>query len=285
MHSDSGRGLPDQKKRMKKFALFAVFIFIFVIMSVARIKAQALTFDRAYQDYQFNLTAYDNAYSDYQDSVNAYKDNQTLALKETARQKTLSMLRDRDKLMAVYLTMLRTGILEQSGLSGDDKNNIFSKIDPEVTFYLNHQTQYNDGDNTDTLFSKSSQSENQYKDKTSLIVQEALYDISLGQVEGLRLEHESVYSTLKSIIDDGVAKGTLKLDPFNRWLTDIDATDQKLRQNESTSKTQIAQVYSQSYSILGGYNTAIETLTDSIIPLGQYNEFLTEVLNYIKSHE
>ena len=269
---------------MQKTA-FTIFSFLALLILVPRVSAQALTFDRAYQDYQYNLTVYGQAYSDYQDAKNAYLANQTLALKETARQKLYTMLVDRDHLMVVYLTALRTKIVELPGLSVDDKNNIFGKIDPEVGFYSNHEKNYKSDESLDQLFSDGSQSQSQYKNTTSSIVLEALFDISLGQEEGLRIAHEEIYSTLKSIIDKGVAAGTLKLDPFNRWIADIDATDSTLKDNESAARTQIQQIYNQNYSFTGGYDAAIETLGSSIKPLSQLNEFLTEVLNYIKSNQ
>lgn len=255
----------------------------FVLSTSAQ--AQTLTFDRAYQDYQYNLTLYGQAYSDYQDTKNAYLANQTLSLKEDARKKTFAMLVARDQLMVVYLTALRTKISELSGLSTDDKNAIFGKIDSEVNFYTNHKTSYQTNDDLPTLFNASGQSQNQYKDKSSLIVNEALFDISLGQVSGIRQNQEQIYSTLKSVINEGVAAGKLTLDPFNHWFTDIDATDTTLKQNEDTAKSQIQKIYTQSYSYQGGYSTSVNTLTSSVKSLSQLNEFLTEVVNYIKNQQ
>src|SRR5512146_2310835 len=122
---DSRSGL-----QMKKLALAGIIFAFFGFLFVKGVRAQTLTFDRAYQDYQFNLTIYNTAYSDYQNAKTAYQENPTLALKETARQKTYTMLVDRDQLMVVYLTALRAKIAELSGLPTDDKNKIFGKIDP-----------------------------------------------------------------------------------------------------------------------------------------------------------
>lgn len=269
---------------MKKTALIAIFFAALVFTVVPLVRAQTLTSDRAYQDYQYNLTVYDQAYSDFQDAKNAYLANpNSLALKDDARIKLYQMLMDRDQLMVVYLTALRTKITELPGLSNDDKNSIFGKIDPEVNFYANHKLVYKRDESLDQLFSDNGQSQAQYKNTTSLVVQESLFDISLGQVEGLRIAHEQIYSTLKSVIDAGVAAGTLKIDPFNRWLTDIDATDVTLKQNESSAKTQIAQIYSQNYTFQGGYDTAIQTLSSSINPLLQFNEFFNGSLKLHQS--
>lgn len=278
-------GLIPAPASMKKLALFLAVLGIFSYVFCSKVFGQILTFDRAYQDYQYNLTVYNQAFQDFEDAKNAYLANQTLALKETARQKTYTMLVDRDTLMAVYLTAVRTKISELTGLSSDEKNNIFGKIDPEVIFYTNHKSSYGSGDSLDQLFATSSQSQNQYTTKTNLVVQEALFDISLGQLAGLRINHEQIFTFLNSMIDSGVAAGKLTRDPFSRWLTDIDATDQTLKQNEATAMTQIAQIYSQSYGLGGGYDAAITTLSQNVTGLNQYNEFLSEVLNYILSHE
>lgn len=249
------------------------------------VRAQSLTFDRAYQDYQYNLTLYGQAYTDYQDAKNAYLANQTLSLKEEARKKTYTMLGTRDLLMSVYLTALRTKISELSSLKEEDRSSILGKLDEEVHFYTFHKDRLQADWDLPTLFANSSQSENQYKDKTSLIVNEALFDISLGQITGIRQAQEKIYSDLKNVINNGVAAGKLRQDPFNHWLTDIDSTDVTLKQNEDTARNQIQQMYAQTYTYQGGYTTSVNTLTSSIKPLSQMNEFLTEVVNYIKNQQ
>lgn len=270
---------------MKKKLLTSLIVLGALFMFISNPKAQTLTFDRAYSDYQYNLTLYQQAYSDFQDAKNAYQINQTLALKETARQKLLAMLESRDQLMVVYLTALRTRISESTGLTNDEKDAIFVKIDAEVKFYANHKTRYGSDNDTSTLFNGNAESETQYKNTTQPIVQESLFDISLGDIVGIRTKQERVYSNLKNMIDKGVAAGTLTRDPFNNWLSDIDATDQTLISNENTAKNQIQKIYTQNYSYQGGYQYAINTLTSSVQPLTQYNEFLNEVLNYIKSKQ
>jgi hypothetical protein len=273
---------------MKKAALIIVYAIVLSTLYFllnTKVHAQALTFERAYRDYQFNLSAYDQAYSDYKDAKNAYLANQTLPLKDEASRKTFTMLVARDQMMVVYLTALRTKISELPGLSSDDKNGIFGKIDAEVNFYTNHKSGYGVNDGLDTLFSKSAQSESQFKDTTSLIVSESLFDISLGQEEGIRITQEQIYDNLKTIINEGVSAGKLTIDPFNHWFTDIDATDTLLKDKEGTSKTQIQTIYSQTYTYAGGYNQAIATLTSSQKSLSQLNEFLTQVVNYIKNQQ
>lgn len=254
-------------------------------LSFKLVRAQELSSERAYQDYQYNLTQYNQAYSDYQDAKNSFLLNQTLSLKEEARQKTLAMLMARDQLMIVYLTALRTKIVESPGLSSDDKGAIFTKIDSEVSWYQNHKTNYKDGDSLDDLFAKNDEAKNRYKTNTSLVTGETIFDISLGAEMGARTDQENIYNKLKSIIDDGVTSGKLTRSPFNHWLTDIDATIQTLKQNEDMARKAVQKIFSQSYFSTGSFTTSMDILNSSIKPLLQFNQFLTEVLNYIKNQQ
>lgn len=277
--SDSRSGL----QFMKKSTLFIVLTIVAGLLFVKTAQAQTFDFNKAYQDYQYIKTVYDQSYSDYQDARNAYQRNPTLSLKEEARKKTLTLLINRDQLLSTYLTALRTKIQEDTGLSDDDKNNIFGKIDAEVLWYNNDKSKYNTNDSLETLFGRSSESASRYKTNTILTIDESLIDIGLGEETSLRLNHEQTYSTIKSIIDAGVASGKLSMNPFNHWLSDIDTTDQLLKQNEAAVKTQVQKIYSQSYSPQGSYEGSVNLLLGGIKPLSQLNEFLREIISFLKN--
>ncbi|QQG41927.1 MAG: hypothetical protein HYV90_01280 [Candidatus Woesebacteria bacterium] len=270
---------------MKKAVLTTLVLGSLYLVLSTSIHAQTFDFNKAYQDHLYNLTLYNQAYSDYQDAKNSYLANKTLSLKEDARQKTLNMLRSRDQMMTVYMQMLKQKIVEDKGLSGEDKNNIFVKIDSEVDWYKSDKEKYNSNDSLETLFSRSDEARARYKANTLLTIDEALVDIGLGEEIALRNEHEAVYSTLKTAIDAGVATGKLTRNPFNHWLTDIDATDSMLKQNESDVRTRIQKIYNQSYSPQGSFEASIEILGLGVPQLSQFNKFLTEVLNYIKNQQ
>jgi hypothetical protein len=249
------------------------------------VHAQVFDFNKAYQDYQYSLSIYQNAYSAYQDSKDFYLKNPTLTLKEDARQKTLAMLKDRDQLSAVYLTMLRMKIVETQGLSEDDKNAIFGKIDPEVKWYQDHDKSYRDGDPLEDLFTKSDESESHYKTTTLPILYESLFDISLGTQVGMQNNMTVIYSSLKEIVGTRVTSGNLDMNPFNRWFTDIDTLITTLNQNRDAAKTQIVKIYGQYYSIVGAYNTSTDILASSQKSLTQLNGFLNEVLISLKNQQ
>ena len=260
---------------MRKSALLvASIVFLF---TATFIQAQEFNFNKAYQDYQFSLTAYDQAFSGYRASRDSYLKNPTLNLKEDARKNTLAMLKSRDQLYIVYLTVLRMKIVELKGLTGDEKGAMYTKIDSEVDRYKSHIESYGDGDSLDDLFNKSNESESRYKSHTSRIIYEALFTISLGEEVGLRQDHEAIYTELKSSITNP--------DPFSRWFNDIENIIKVLKLNEEEGKTQIQKIYSQSYSTSSSYATAIEALTASLKPLSQFNEFLIEVTTAINNQK
>ena len=262
-----------------------VFLILLTLIFPQKIVAQSLPYERAYQDYQYNRSIYDQSYSEYQNAKNAYLANQTLRLKDEAKQKTITMLRNRDQLMVVYLTALRSNISELPGLDGPTRDIIYTKLDSEVAWYANHKTNYKDDDSVENLFVKSDEAKEKYKKSTLLTIDEALFDITLGKQKTLRQEHEQVYAKLRGLIDSGVAAGKLTLNPFSHWLTDIDTNIQLLKANEAKGAIQIQQIYSQTYSPEGAYDTAVVTLSLSMKPLEQLNQFLTEISVYLKSQQ
>lgn len=254
---------------MKK-GLLAILVLV-IIIGLCPKKSFAQTFDanKAYQDYQYSLDVYNQANTTFENAKDFHLKNKTLTLKEDARKKLLTMLRDRDQLESVYLTALRIKMLETNSSVGN--------IESEIEWYKNHMNNYKDSDPTEDLFNKNSEVESRYKTNTSPIIYEALFTISLGEEMGLREQHEAIYTQLKALI-----KNT---DFFDRWFTDIDSTVQTLKQNEELAKTQIQKMYGQNEPNLGSYNTAIEILDSSIKPLNQLNNFLTEVKTSIKNQQ
>ena len=174
-------------------------------------------------------------------------------------------------------------IVDSTGFDDTKKGAIFSKIDPEVAWYQTHIKNYLDSDELTDLFNKSDESKSRYSTNTTPIINEGLFDIGLSQEIGLRVAHQAIYSDLKNYINQQVAAGTLKMDPFNRWLNDTDAVLTQLQSNETAAATNIQKIYSQSYSVSSTYDDSIQILTSSINPLNQLNNYLTEMLTTIQN--
>jgi hypothetical protein len=260
---------------MKKTALTIAFlIFLFLAPSA---HAQEFDFAKAYQDYIFTQTVYDQSYSTYEEAKNSYLKNPTLTLKEDARIKTLVMLRARDELYRVYLSALRMKLFEA-------KSPVSTRLDDEIAWYLTHKDTYKDSDPLEDLFNKSKESESRYKSDTSPIAHDSLFSVSFGELMNIKTQHEGVYKSLKNSIDLGVGAGILKLDPFNRWFTDIENVLKELDTINTNSKAKIAKIFDKSgVTTTGVYNSAISSLTPAISKSLELNSFLTELLNTINS--
>jgi hypothetical protein len=267
---------------MKKTALTILFVLVF-LFSASVAKAQTFDAAKAYSDYQYQLSIYQQNYSEFQDAKTFYLGNSTLQLKEVARQKTIKMLKSRDNLMSVYLTALRMQILETKGFDDSQKNVVFGRIDSEVDWYKNHISVYLDSDQLVDLFNKSDESKSRYKTNTLPIIDESLFDIGQSQEIGLRLSHQEIYSNLKNFINEQVALGKLRIDPFNRWFNDIEAVSELLKKNEASGTEKIQTIYTHNYGVESTYDDATKILTSSVEPITQLNNYLTEMLASIQN--
>lgn len=276
------KGLEYNYIDMKKTALIILLVSVF-LFAVPKAKAQTFDAAKAYSDYQYQLSIYQQDYSGFQDAKTFYQGNPTLQLKEVARQKTIKMLKDRDNLMSVYLTALRMQILETKGFDDNRKNEVFGRIDSEVDWYKNHISVYLDSDQLVDLFNKSDESKSRYETNTLPIIDESLFDIGQSQEIGLRLSHQEIYSNLKNFINEQVALGKLRIDPFNRWFNDIEAVSELLKKNEAEGTAKIQTIYAHNYGIGSIYDDSTEILTASVEPITQLNNYLTEMLASIQN--
>ncbi len=270
---------------MKKTALAIIFsLIILASIGINRLNAQDFNFDKAYQDYIFTQSRYSESFSAYTKARDTYEKNQTLTLKEDARIKTLEMLRMRDELLKVYLTALRIKLVEVGGLTQTEKETQFERIDSEVIWYKDHKEQYKDTDPLEILFSKSKNTQDRYKLDTERKIYDALFSASLGEVINLRLKHEEVYSGIRKEIDSKVTEGKVRIDPFNRWFTDIEGVIEQLKGQEDKAKKQILKIYTE------GNNNPASVFKTSIVPfetsrtlLSTLNGFLEELLTAFNS--
>lgn len=267
---DSRSGLP-----VKKSVLLAT-LFAFLIFTPAAL-GQEFDFAKAYQDYIYAQTVYDQAYSDYDKAKNNYLKNSTLTLKEEARKKTYTMLTFRDELFRVYLTSVRMKLIET-------KVAVDMRLDDEIAWYQSHKAAYKSDDPLADLLNKSKESESRFKSHTSPIAYESLFNLSFGEIGNIRTSYEGIYKSLKNSIDLGVSGGVLKLDPFNRWFTDIENALKELDTINGKSKTRIAKMYdSSTMEPKNAFSGAVNELALAITKLTELNGFLTELLNSINA--
>lgn len=283
MHQfDSGRGLSNNMP--KKTAIFIASLILFFALDTKSAFAQDFNFDKAYQDYIFTQSQYQNAHSAYEEAKEAYLKNSTLTLKEEARKKTRLMLIARDELERVYLTALRMKIFETKGVESGQKNTILASLDSEIAWYKDHLAAYPDGEPLESLFTKSTEAETHYKETTLPLIYNSLFQISVGQLAGLRMDHEETYKSVRDFIQIQVDSGTMRIDPFNRWFNDIQTTVTTLSDNEAKAITQVTKLNTEgNFSPSGTFKSGIDKLSTSQNLLLQLNGFLLELITAVRS--
>jgi hypothetical protein len=238
----------------------------------------SFTAQKSFDDYKYQQSLYENSRDGYIEAKTFYKKNPTLQLQEEARLKTLEMLKNRDQITIVYLTALRMQIVESTGFTAEEKGAIYSKLDPEVAWYQTHLETYTDGDDLNTLFTRSDECKSRYQSNTRYVVYESLFDISLSSAIGLRMDHQVVYADLKNFVNDQVSTGKVTLDPFNRWLNATDAVLNALNQNELAAQKKMQSAFTQNLPINTVYNSAVSIMKNLVTLQAQLNNYLSELL-------
>lgn len=268
----------------KKIAIFIASFILFFALGQKTILAQDFNFDKAYQDYIFTQSQYQNAHSAYTDAKETYLKNPTLTLKEEARKKTRLMLIARDELERVYLTALRMKIFETKGVESGQKNTTLASLDSEVAWYKDHLAAYPDGEPLESLFTKSTEVETHYKTTTLPLIYNSLFQISLGQLAGFRMDQEDIYKSVRDFIQTQVDSGTMRIDPFNRWFNDIQTTVTTLKDNETKAATQVTKLNTEgNFSPSGTFKSGVGKLSTSQNLILQLNGFLLELITAVRT--
>jgi len=265
-----------------------LFLFLFLLLGtrycvLSTIHAQDFTFEKAYQDYIFTQSQYQERLVDFQKAKDNYQKNQTLNLKETARQELYKLLMSREDLLRVYLIATRMKVLENKGLSNEEKQVQIKKIDTEIEWINTHKTKYQESDTVEDLTNKSKETESRYKTNTSISIYESLFYITYGELFDNKKSNLNVYSNLKKYIEKNVVENKFRIDPFNRWFGDIENAEKEITTNEIKAMEKIKKLYTENYNNpANNFNTTIAILEENLNKLGQLNNFVFELLNTIR---
>lgn len=244
--------------------------------------AQDFTFTKSREDYIFTEDNYRKDLSDFNLKRDSYNKNPTLSNKEILRITTYKFIESRNKLVKSYLTMLRIKTLESNGIDKSKKEEIYTKIDPEVGWYESRKNSYNTADNLEDLINKSRDEDTRFKSISLPIIYFSLAHISLGEVKGLRFKHVKIYDNLKNESQELIKLGRADSGLFDRWFKDIDQELNNITAIESNSLQEIEKIFgNDEYNRDRGYNNAIEKLDPVRFNLLKLNEFIKELENVI----
>lgn len=280
----------------------ALFIFLFLLISllsrnviVSSTKAQdsaaidpSFDYDRAYQDYVYMGNVYRKAYDDYEIARNQYLKFETLTSRAKAQEKTYGMLKARDDVLGAYLTAIRMRLVEAIGLVEDERAAMYSQIDPEVAWYIEHRNNYKSTDTLDDLVRKSDEASDHYKytevviyQTLSLVYTGKIYDLH-NKTSGIVTELEAKVAEIKEddIDDGGISERRIYL--IERWIEEM-----KDRMSNTIEKLEIGKSYYGSKSKIkegiAKYRSAGKRIEEGRLLLLEANSFSKEIVREIKT--
>lgn len=251
---------------------------------VGNIFAEDFTFTKAREDYVFSGDTYNQDLNDFNLKRDSYRKNSTLSLKEELRLSLYKFIGTRNSYIKNYLTMLRLKILESNGIENGQKEELYSKLDPEVVWFGSRMNSYKNSDNLEDIINKSKEEDNKFKTDTTPVIYFSLAHISLGEVRSIKADHIKIYNNLKNESTELIKLGRADANLFDRWFKDIDQELNDISSIESAVKLQIDKIFgTDDFARNSSYKKAIEELDPAKVDLLKLNGFIKELENVINN--
>jgi len=240
--------------------------------------AEDLTPQKAFDDYVFAQDNYRSSLNALNLKKDSYQKNPTLSLKEEARLTLYDFLNKRNDYKRTYLTLIRTRIVETSGLTKDEKEAVYTKIDPEVIWYEGRKNELKTSDSLEDLLKKSDAEDLKYSAETLPVIYFSLSHVSLSSAVELKNSHIQIYNKLKTEANELVKLGRADSSLFDRWFKDIDAELAKITDVEAATRVEIQKIFTvENYSINKSYEKVVSVLSPIKSNLLQLNNFISEL--------
>jgi len=259
--------------------------FSFWQLNPQNVSAQDFTFQKAREDYVFSEDSYRKDLSDYNLKRASYQKNPTLSLKEEFRLSSYTfVVISRNNLVKNYLTMIRMKIVESQGLSNDQKNTLFDKVDPEVAWYTTRKDSYNPNDTIEDIFKKAGDEDLKFETEALPVIYTTLAYSSLGDAISIKNKHLTMYEKLKKEAEELVSLGRADSSLFERWFKDIEREKELISEVEKKTLTEIEKVLGEDkYQRQSAYENAMEAIDPIKSNLFRLNGFIMELENTIQT--
>lgn len=240
--------------------------------------AQDFNFSKAKDDFVFVYDNYKEALYDFNLKKDSYNKNKTLSLKEEFRISTFKFINNRNTLIKSYLTMIRMKALESKGISESDKQNVYSKIDPEVEWYTKRTESYNTNDTLEDLISKSKEEDNKYQKDTDAVIRYSILHIGLGDIIDIKDNHQQIYNSLNQESKNLVSLGRANEELFTRWFNETENEINITNDLINKTKSQIETIFSEDvFKKDKSYQDAQKNLEGMKVNLLKLNNFIFEL--------
>lgn len=245
--------------------------------------AQSFDFNKAYADYVFNLDVYQKAHAEYVLARGQYLASKTVAAQQKAIDVTKTMLESRDMATSTYLTALRMRIKENTGLSDNDKNNLYAMIDPDVVWYADHKTRVASVESLNDLVSDSNEARDYYQKTTEPNVYKILTYNAVGKLTIFETIDKNAITDLDSKIVEIKGNGDKKTDTIDRAMLDSQNSLERALEKDTAALNVINDPKNASRDPNSTYNSAQDILSQSLGYIKSANNILIEVVRNIKT--
>lgn len=256
-----------------------------IVFSGRSVKAEDFDYQTAYKDYQYNYNLYNKLHDEYKLARASYMQYGTLLSEEEAKKATLAMLQARDETIKTYLTALRMRVKESGGLGDSEKESLFRRIDPEVSYFEDHKDKLASVGSLEDFVEDSDEAKERFSDSTEIVFYTSLTNIAIGNTAYERKQIEEIIASLKSKISDIKLAGDKDVSVFDRFFVEIDNKLQRSREKEDGAKDIIGES-EKSYKKddkVGYYNDAIGSVQGSYLYLKEIVSYLKEIIRIIKT--
>ena len=127
---------------MKKILLGLFISILFFSFSASKTLGEEVSvfnFEKAYEDYLYNLNLYRDSYHEFATAKEQYASYKTLTSKTLLLEQTINMLQKRDEALKTYLTALRLNLAETTGILNYEQNLLYLELDNQIAWLNNHK--------------------------------------------------------------------------------------------------------------------------------------------------
>ena len=270
------------KHWLPKFIIFSSFLLIASCLLLQKTFAQEFNFNRAYNDYLFNYNQYRQSYSEYVAVRESYLTYKTLTSKNLALEKTSKMLKDEDEVIRTYLTVLRMKLAETTGISNDEQNILYLKLDSEVGWYGKHQEGLSSAATLEDLVDSAKKVADKYQ-TTEILIYQTLGTILSGKEINFRDQLNNKIQQFKEKIGEIRQRGDKDTALAERWLLEAENRLTRSQEKQFTAQQILAKIKSSDVNKNQSYNKAQFALEESHQYLKEVNSYLKEVIREVKS--
>lgn len=256
--------------------LYYIFIILVILLIIPSTKINAITSEKAYQDYLYQFDVYRQKNNDFKIAKTNYEKYKTLTSSVDALDKTKLLLSQKDILLKTYLMVLLTKLEENKGLSPIDISAYKKIIDDENIFLESHSQLINSVNNLDDAENVSNDLISHYV-ILSAAMRQVIIMLHIGSLNLLYRDLDGLTSYLYLLVEQ--YRGTYptsKQAVIDKWVMSI--KDKQLVYNRN-----IDQIKNSILELKGNNVEGLDSKFQSVsAQINQTRQYLLDTVSYTK---